>query len=281
MRSDRLPCAQEEGAMVSEIVDYYSAYDEEGRLGDENSIEFLRSADIIARTLPAHRNEILDVGGAAGRYSFWLAGLGHEVTLIDMTPKHISQAALTNESSVHRLKAIALGNACELPFGDATFDAVLLMGPLYHITDRPLRVVAIREALRVLRSGGVLFLAYISRFASMVDGFKFDLVLDEAFRNILDVDLENGKHLNNSGNPKYFTTAYFHHPDDIAGEIADAGAAMDKMYAVEGFANCIPNVAEKMKDGEYRSYLFDKLKATEEDKSIIGISSHLMATVIK
>jgi SAM-dependent methyltransferase len=267
--------------MHSEVVDYYSNYDEENRLGGTYSIEFLRSQDIILRNLKKRPCDILDIGGAAGRYSFWLAGLGHRVTLIDMTPKHIQQAQRTNTASAHTLEGITLGNACELPYGDETFDVVLLMGPLYHILDREQRGTAIREAHRVLRRGGVLFMAFISRFASMLDGFKFGLVLDESFRNILDGDLENGEHINNTDNPKYFTTAYLHHPDEIEAELKSAGVTLHKLYAVEGIANCVPDINEKVKDDAYRNYLLDKIKETEEDRSIIGISSHFMAMAIK
>jgi 2-polyprenyl-3-methyl-5-hydroxy-6-metoxy-1,4-benzoquinol methylase len=267
--------------MHSEVIDYYSGYDEENRLGGMYSIEFLRSQDIILRNLKKKGSEILDIGGAAGRYSFWLAGLGHSVTLIDMTPKHIQQAQRTNKTADQKLAGIALGNACELPYGDEEFDVVLLMGPLYHILDRGQRVSAIREARRVLRRGGVLFMAFISRFASMLDGFKFGLVLDESFRSILDGDLKKGAHINNTDNPKYFTTAYLHHPDEIEGELESAGVILRNLYAVEGIANCIIDINEKVKDAAYRNYLFEKIRETEEDRSIIGISSHFMATAIK
>lgn len=267
--------------MHSEVVDYYSGYDEENRLGGTYSIEFLRSRDIILRNLKKQSSDILDAGGAAGRYSFWLAGLGHSVTLLDMTPKHIQQAQRTNETSAHKLAGITLGNACALPYGDETFDVVLLMGPLYHILDREQRVLAIREAYRVLRRGGILFMAFISRFASMLDGFKFGLVLDGSFRRILDGDLENGAHINNTDNPKYFTTAYLHHPDEIDDELQSAGTALHKLYAVEGIANCIIDINERVNDAVYRNYLLEKIRETEEDRSIIGMSSHFMATAIK
>jgi len=62
---------------MSEILDYYDSYDERNRVLERHRLELLRSQEIIARYLPGHPIRIIDIGGAAGAYSFWLAGLGH------------------------------------------------------------------------------------------------------------------------------------------------------------------------------------------------------------
>lgn len=262
--------------MSDEVIDFYSGYDEQSRLKFEFSLERLRSQELISRALTGKNLRILDVGGAAGAYSFWLASLGHRVSLIDLTPKHIEQAKESNRVALKRLDFISQGNAAKLDFEDSAFDVVLLMGPLYHIQDKLLRIQAIREALRVLKDGGRLVFACISRFASCVDGFQFGLVNDRQFRAILDQDLRTGDHVNTTGNPQYFTNAHLHLPEEIEEEVKLGGFSECCLYAVEGVGSIIPNIEEKMKDGEFRDYLMKKVAETEEERSIIGMSSHFI-----
>src|SRR4029453_1956858 len=74
------------------------------------------------------------------------------------------------------------------------------------------RVRALREALRVLRPGGWLFAAAISRYASLVDGLRGPLFDDSVFAAIVARDLAPGQHRNKTGNPPYFTTPFFPTP---------------------------------------------------------------------
>ena len=99
---------------------------------------------------------------------------------------------------------------------DASADAVLLLGPLYHLTDRADRLAAWREARRVVVPGGVVIAMAISRFASLFDGLAQSYLFDPAFRAIVTQDLATGVHENPTGDPRWFTTAYFHRPEELA-----------------------------------------------------------------
>ena len=78
---------------TEKVVKYYSDYDEQARLSSNlGEIEFVRTQNIISRYLKSPPAKVLDVGGAAGRYSCWLAKEGYEVHLLDPVPKHIEQA---------------------------------------------------------------------------------------------------------------------------------------------------------------------------------------------
>src|SRR5882724_3340908 len=151
---------------------YYNRGVEAGRLFRSHGlIEFARTQEIILRHLPPPPCTILDVGGGPGAYAGWLASLGHRVTLIDAVPLHVEQA---QESSARRpeapLVACRLGDAQRLEEGDATARAVLLLGPLYHLTERRDRLQALGEARRVPEPGGLLFAAAVSRYASLLSG---------------------------------------------------------------------------------------------------------------
>ncbi len=262
--------------LMNDIVEYYGSYDERSRLA-RHSLELLRSREILSRYLPKPPARILDIGGATGSYSFWLAELGYEVSLVDLTPRHIEQAREADATAKAKLSSIEVGDALGLTFPDEAFDLVLLMGPIYHLQERADRVRALREAARVAKPGSVIAVAAISRFAATLDGFKYDLALDPAYRKIADRSLATGNHVNDSGNSGYFTTARFHRAAELRAEIEEAGLRAEKVLPVEGFAHMILDVEEKLEDEAYRGYLLGLLRDTEEEESLIGISSHLLA----
>jgi 2-polyprenyl-3-methyl-5-hydroxy-6-metoxy-1,4-benzoquinol methylase len=96
------------GHMDKSILHYYEEFDESARLQGD-SIERLRTQEIITRDMSDSPQMILDVGGAAGVYSFWLSKLGHYVHLLDASKKHIEMAKEESRKSTHPLASIAIG----------------------------------------------------------------------------------------------------------------------------------------------------------------------------
>jgi ubiquinone/menaquinone biosynthesis C-methylase UbiE len=170
-----------------------------------------------------------------------------------------------------------VGDARKLDFPDASASAVLLLGPLYHLTDRDDRRTALDEARRVLESGGWLFAAAISRYASLLDGLRGPVFDDEAFARIVEADLADGQHRNDTDNPLYFTTAFFHHPEELTAEVRDAGFTLMALYAVEGAGAFVPGFAERWKDPKSRDRLLDLLRRIECEPALLGVSPHLLA----
>ena len=266
--------------MSDDVTTWYGEYyDEQNRLSDHD-LEFTRCRRIISRYLADEPMTIADVGGGAGAYSFWLAGLGHQVSLVDLTPRHIELARARAGSKGVGLAGYLLGDARSLPFGDDSFDLVLEMGPLYHLQGRGDRVDALREAFRVLKSGCVVVCQVISRWASTMDGFKYGFVVDPYFRAIMERDMATGCHENPEHIAEYFTTAYFHRPDEIVDELSAAGFGDIRLAAVEGFASPL-DVRALMADPVKASALLDCLDATESVPELLGMSSHIMAVGIK
>jgi ubiquinone/menaquinone biosynthesis C-methylase UbiE len=257
------------------IKDFYEKSDEHGRMG-RNPLEFIRCKEIISRYLPAHPARLLDLGGASGAFSFWIAGLGHSVDLVDFTPKHIDMARRIDSASRPKLRSASVGDARSLGFADATFDIVLMMGPLYHLIERSDRIRALREARRVLREGGILVCEAISRYASAMDGFIQGFADDPDFFRILTRDLETGYHKDTSKAQRYFTDSYFHHPQELVDEIGEAGLRHMDMIAVEGFGHLVPNLDEKLQDAAFRENLAATLRLIEKQKDIMGMSNHFM-----
>ena len=264
------------------IRDYYSHDIEANRLDLEIfKLEGIRTKEIIERYFQKNNLEILDVGGGAGYYSFWLWEKGHNVTLVDLSPVNIELARKHAETSGIKLHKFETGDAVDLNFPDEQFDMVLLLGPLYHLNERNERIAALSEAKRVLKPGGIILSAVISRYASLFDGFQRDLVNDDRFFEILKDDLNAGIHLNNTGNLQYFTTAYFHTPNEIVQEIAESQLQLEKMIAVESFGWFIKNFSDKLKDAVYMEKLLSIIRTVESNEDLIAMSPHIIAVAKK
>lgn len=260
-----------------EIVDYYNLGEEAERLKKGWFIlEGVRTKEIISRYIEKKPSKILDVGGATGFYSNWLSEEGHEVHLVDPSPVNIMEAKKVSEKSKKPVKTISIGEAQNLNFEDEYFDIVLMMGPLYHLTLRNDRLTALSEAMRVLSEGGILICAVISRFASLLDGFFNGLVNDPHYTEIMKSDLIDGQHRNETGKPKYFTTAFFHHPDELRDELKQAGFRHETLIAVESFGWLIPDFEEKWKDEESRNLLLEQIRKVESEPAITGMTSHIL-----
>src|SRR5262249_4657474 len=151
---------------------------------------------------------------------------------------------------------------------------VLLLGPLYHLTERSDRLQALAEACRVVRPGGPVFVAAISRFASLIDGLSRGFLFDPRFRSIVEHDLRNGQHRNPYDEPHWFTTAFFHHPSELPDEAAAAGLDCVEVVGVEGVAGWFGDAFERWDDGACRDAILFAARAVESEPSLIGASAH-------
>jgi ubiquinone/menaquinone biosynthesis C-methylase UbiE len=258
--------------MDPEIHAYYETGVERDRLRHGYSqIEYERTKELVARHLPPPPARVLDVGGGPGAYAAWLADAGYGVHVVDASPLHVRQALERGEG---RFTAVG-GDARMLDEADRTYDAVLLLGPLYHLTERDDRLKALREAHRVLRRGGVVAAAAISRFASVLDGLYAGYLSDPAFREIVERDLADGQHRSPvDAHEAYFTTAYFHRPEELAAEVEEAGFALDGLFGVEGPGWLL---VDRWDDPTARENILRAARALETERTVVGTSSHLLA----
>ena len=265
-----------------DIIDHYDSGIELNRLNVGTSqLERVRTQEIILRYLHKTPLRILDVGAGSGFYSFWLSDLGHEVHLLDPVSKHVEYARKYAMESHKKISSITVGEAQHLEYDSEYFDVVLMLGPLYHLTEKDARLQALSEAKRVLSKGGILFCAAISRYASMLDGYFRNLISDPRFIEIMNRDLKDGQHRNNTENLDYWTTAYLHKPDELKEEVIQSGLKLEDIFAIDSFGWLIPNFQEKWQNNDYRDLLLRTIRVVEKDTSLTGISAHIMGVATK
>lgn len=205
------------------VVEYYRNRDESSRLGrGEGLVEFERTQHLIRQMIPP-MSRVVDVGGGDGVHARWLAADGHEVVTVDLVPEHVEKARASGLSA-------QVGDARSLPFLDSSFDVALLLGPLYHLRDAGDRRIALGEAKRVLRPGGLFVGAAINRTAVLVDAVRKDSIADPGARAALERIALIGHDDTGTGSG----AMYFHRSEEFLAEVADAGFADVRLWGVEG-----------------------------------------------
>ena len=257
-----------------EIRKYYERGQEAGRLaGDFPSgpLELERTQELILRDLPDGPLDVLDVGGGPGIYASWLAQAGHRVRLVDPVPLHVEQAA-----SRHPGIDAVLGDARDLNEPYAAYDVVLLLGPLYHLVQAEDRLRALSEAHRVLRPGGRIFAAAISRYAALLDLLiRLDRLHEPDMADKVRQAVETGVFRGHVEG--LFTTAYFHLPTELVAEVAGAGFHGTQVFNIEGPGFLVGNFPERWADPARRLAMLEAARLVENEPCMMGASSHLLA----
>lgn len=264
--------------LTAEMHAYYELGREAGRLGDQGPglLEFERTKEIVLRALPPAPAVIADIGGGPGRYALWLAGLGYRVVHRDLVPLHVQQ--VTESAGAGALAGVesAVGDARDLDLARASADAVLLLGPLYHL-DRDDRIRALREAGRVVRPGGPVFGAVITRWAARLDGvLAHRLYETEPDMEQMVAEVERTGVLQPLF-PGSFC-GFTHRPDELRAETVAAGLEVADLVCVEGAAIMLSDLAQRAADPEDWRIVLDSARALERVPEVMGVGPHLIVT---
>ena len=255
----------------------YSAGAELGRLHRGlGLLEFARTKELLLACLPPLPACVLDIGGAYGEYAFWLAELGCEVYLFDLVPEHIRRARVRNESATRKLAGADVADARRIPMAASSADAILLLGPLYHLPERSNRAAVLSECRRLLKPGGVLIAAHIVPWAPLLDNvihYDEDPRLDDgAIFSRLAETARTGLH-----NGKVIGEMYFHRPEEARVEIIAAGFDDVTLHGVIGPCWAVRNLDEAWSDEGKRETLLNVIRLLDGEESLLGFSTHFVS----
>jgi SAM-dependent methyltransferase len=269
--------------MTSEAVrSYYAGFDlrEWTRLTSaEGAIEFAVNCHYIDAYLSTSAT-VLDIGGGPGRYTIWLAQRGHQVVLADLSPNLLTiareQVALSGSSA--NVTEIVEADARDLSrWGTASFDAALSMGPFYHLPEYADRERAATELGRVLRPGGLAFVALMTRYTFL----RRTIALRDENSHLAQPEfvarlLEDGVFTNDV--PGRFTSGYGVQPAEVSPFFAQFGFDMIGLLSSEGLASGIEGHLAEMAEDDPDTYqkALELIIRTASDPSILGMGSHLL-----
>jgi SAM-dependent methyltransferase len=260
---------------ISDIAAYYNNDPEVERSRlDRHQLEHELTWRYLNQYLPSH-GSILEIGAATGRYTLGLARRGYSVTAVDLSAANIEVCRRNLAvAGLEEQVRLVLADARDLGVvTDKGFDAILLMGPLYHLIEEADRKTALREASDRLRAGGILCSAFISRFGVMGDLMN---KLPDWIENQEEVQslLENGRSPDNLPRNGAFR-GYFATVSEIAPLHEALGFETLALVGVEPAISADDESYNRLQ-GEQRQRWLDLLYKISAEKSIVGASRHLL-----
>jgi SAM-dependent methyltransferase len=265
--------------ILTAMHEHYDRGRELGRLAEPyEQLEFERTKEIILRHLPPPPAVVADIGGGPGSYALWLARLGYQVMHRDLMPLHVEQLRQAASGTPRILTSV--GDARQLDLASESADAALLLGPLYHLDRRKERLQALAETQRVVRPGGPVFAAAISRWATRMDG----ILRLRLYETIPGAEAELAA-IERTGRlpplgPGSFC-GYMHRPRQLRAELAASGFQVIDLVCVEGPAYLLDDLAERLADDEGHRVVLETARALERVPELLGIGPHLLATARK
>lgn len=267
----------------NDVLAGYNAGIEKNRLHSGlGLIEFERTKEILREQLPPAPAVIYDIGGGYGEYSYWLTSLGYDLYLYDISEKNIEMSYDLGAEYGLTLKTAEVADARSIERPDASADAILLFGPLYHIVDSGERQLCLKECYRLLKPNGLLFTAAITRYATTlwaITTYDKNALLDEsAFYDMIKNEITTGEHIKNT-NSRYrgIGRSHFHLSKDLKNEIESAGFTDIDIRGVIGPCWLIRNLDEAWKDETKRESIMRVVRLLEKEESLMGLSTHFFS----
>jgi len=215
-----------------------------------SAVEYASTLILVDKSFPS-TGRVIDIGGGPGRYSIELARRGYQATLFDLSEKLLARAREEFQRAGLSPSGIIQGTATDLSqFGDSSFDAALMLGPLIHLTSREERIGALGELRRVLVPGGVGLVSYLNSWGLIKTGLTdFQSWYDDEDRIRA---LQHDQVFENSLSG--FTDCYWTTPPDASAEIERARFTVLGYAGAESFLAGMAGILGQIKESNRQRY---------------------------
>jgi len=258
---------------MNRVEQHYDQHvDREWQRLERHKIEFAVTLRALEESLPPPPAEVIDIGSGPGRYSIELAKKGYSITSVDLSKNSLDKVGQAAREAGVKLQATIHANVLDLSVLSASkYDAALLMGPLYHLLAVGERRQAVNETQRVLKPEGLLFAAFITRFAPFRQAASVEQDwLPENLEYAYQV-LETGIH--NQGND--FPQAYFAHPEEIKPFMESCGLHTLSILGCEGVLSGHEEGVNRMQGERFQAWVDFNYRIAKEP-SLLGASDHIL-----
>ena len=259
--------------MKNAVVESYENYKEENRLSTNNArrIEFLTTVRIMEEQLPKQA-KILDCAAGTGIYAFHLADQGHEVTATDITPRHVEIMKEMLKNKPYHMETAVLDARDLSCFEDESFDAVLNMGPFYHLLSEEDREQCLKECLRVLKKGGLLMTAYIPRFYV----FQYVAIQDSKYLDSrLEQQLTQTGVLHHDDEKCFWTDTYYSTAEEMEQLYQQHGLEITDHFAQDGATPHFSEKVDRWNETQFKIWCEHHYNICRE-RSLLGASNHVL-----
>ena len=250
------------------LTGYYEQYDEDNRLHSRHGrVEYLTTMRYVEKYLrPGMR--ILEIGAGTGRYSHALAQKGFRVDAVELIEHNIERFRANTLPGEN--VTITQGNAKNLSsFQDNTYDITLLLGPMYHLFTEEEKLLALSEAIRVTKRGGIVYVAYCGNDATILQFcFLRGMLKDEHYKGLVDPITFQAK----SDPAELFE---LHRKEDIDALRSHFPVTQLHFVASDGYAHYMRRPLAEMDEDLYETYLRYHF-ATCERQDMVGYSNHIL-----
>ncbi|MFD0771818.1 class I SAM-dependent methyltransferase [Bacillus sp. CGMCC 1.60114] len=264
---------------VNKVVEYYSAFDEWGRL-DREPLEFQVNWHYIQKYLPK-TGKILDNGAGPGKYAMKLAEQGYRVTLTDLVPRlvNVGENKAKELDLFNQFDGFHVADARSLTIlENEQFDASLMMGPMYHLQAEQDRNLAIKELYRVTKKDGIVYIAFMPRIKHVLSS----LLYPQTWKPNDNMDsiqqfMRTGEF--NHSDEGRFTGAYYFNIEDIQPFMESYGFETLNLIGSSNIGTLLSKEQweywQNRGDNEF-AQLIELLKETATNPYVLGVSSHLL-----